>query len=100
MPHLALLVAVLLVAAACADPTPTRERFNELFANNVGRGIDGDRYSSFCSIKRTESLVNVRRLSNGNDRYRFSPRAAAKDGPCTYNCDVDPSSRTVVARSK
>jgi hypothetical protein len=96
MRTLALMATTVLAVAACAGP-PTRERFNALFANNVGRGIDGDRYSSFCSVKRTEDLAGVQRLANGLDRYKFAVGPVGKVGPCTYYCDVDPRSRTVVA---
>jgi hypothetical protein len=61
----------------------------------VGTSIDVDRYQSFCSVRRVE-LVQKRQLANGNEEHKFHYPRANRIGPCTYFCEVNPRTRTVV----
>jgi len=88
---------LVLVATGCTAPsTPPHEVFRRLLVANIGRSIDVASYSAYCSARRTQ-LVQRRPLSNGNEEYKFQYPPANRINACTYFCEVDPKSRTVVA---
>lgn len=89
---MAISAAIMSSLTSCSS-TPSQGGFVRSLHNNVGRSIDTELL--YCSKDHYVTDVNL--LSNQHDEYKHVIPRHRGVGACTYFCEVDQKTRTVVA---
>lgn len=90
---IAIPVAIVSLALASYSTTPSSEGFVRSLRNNIGRSID----TEFLYCSKDHHVTDISLLPGGHHEYRHVIPPHRGVGACTYYCEVDQKTRTVVA---